>query len=125
MASQIKTGFCSGARAKEVKQPHELMAEWAQTGLMEIPVRRGNYSCKEYYIIPMGMRFRIAAACAPYYRHKLRPMKVSEAQTARCQRVMDEAQQMATASVYGHKSAANNENSNVEVESGQPQKDSN
>ena len=119
MASQIKTGFCSGARAKEVKQPHELMAEWAQTGLMEIPVRRGNYSCKEYYIIPMGMRFRIAAACAPYYSL----MTITEARAARCQRVMDEAQQMAMASVYGHKPPDDENNGDVGVDSSQPQKE--
>ena len=39
MERYIKKGGNSGTRADTGKLPHELMLEWAQSGLMEVRVR--------------------------------------------------------------------------------------
>ena len=137
MASRIKKSVRSGTRAKKVKRPHELMLEWVQTGIMEVPVRYGNYYVKEYDGIPVGMRIRITIAAAPYFSRKLAPIKVPtsgaqvkvpsveevqaayEARKAESERMADKFQQW-----LSPKSPADKDNGHVGSESSQPQKES-
>jgi hypothetical protein len=76
MTSRINKSVRSGTRARKVKPPHELMLEWCQTGIIEVPVRYGNYYVKEYDGIPVGLRIKIIIAAAPYFSRKLAPIKV-------------------------------------------------
>ena len=137
MTSRIKKSVRSGAAAKKLKPPHELMLEWVQTGIMEVPVRYGNYYVKEYDGIPIGMRIKITIAAAPYFSRKLAPIKVPisgaqvkapsveevqaayEARKAESERVTDKFRQWVS-----RKSPADKDNGHVGSESSQPQKES-
>jgi hypothetical protein len=59
---------CRGAAAHTGKRPHELMLEWLQTGVMEVPerVKRG-YFVKNLFALSVSMHINLARACAPYY----------------------------------------------------------
>jgi hypothetical protein len=72
MARDDKKDGNGGAETDTRKRPHELMLEWAQTGLMEVPVRLDNgYFGKDYIILSMSKRLHLAKACASFYAPKL------------------------------------------------------
>ena len=72
MKRYIKKGGNGGARADTGKLPHELMLEWAQSGLMQVPVRVAKgYYVKEFVVLSPSMRINLAKACANYYAPKL------------------------------------------------------
>jgi hypothetical protein len=64
---------CRGVAAHTGKRPHELMLEWLQTGVMEVPerVKRG-YFVKNLFALSVSMHINLARACAPYYAAKKR-----------------------------------------------------
>jgi hypothetical protein len=68
----LRKGDKQSSKAHTGKLPHELMLEWAQSGLMEVPQRVANGRfVKEYVVLPVSRRINLAKACARYYARKL------------------------------------------------------
>jgi hypothetical protein len=73
LVGQEQPCTANGAAAHTGKRPHELMLEWLQIGVMEVPerVKRG-YFVKKLFALSVSMHINLARACAPYYAAKKR-----------------------------------------------------
>jgi hypothetical protein len=68
MAHDSKKDGNGGAEERNGKLSHELMLEWAQTGLMAVEEQVANgCTVKQYVVLPVSTRISSAKACAPYY----------------------------------------------------------
>jgi hypothetical protein len=68
---QKKDGY--GAAAHTGKRPHELMLEWLQIGVMEVPEQvKNGYFVKKFVALSLRRCLNLAKACAPYYAAKKR-----------------------------------------------------
>jgi hypothetical protein len=80
MARDSKTDGNGGAEAPTGKLSHELMLEWAQTGLMEVEEQVANgCSVKQYAVLPVSSRISMNKDCAPYYAPEIIGQKDEQA----------------------------------------------